>query len=261
MEFHLTDELARKARNGQLGHAYILSAESGTARKEGALALSAALLCEDRKHAPCGGCRHCQKVAKGIHPDLVTIAPEAGKELTVGQIRALRSDAYVRPNDGERKVYLIEEAQRMNASAQNALLKVLEEGPKYACFLLLAENPTALLETIRSRCEQVRINGKTNSPEEAAAQTELQRNAGLLAGLLLRGDRWGLIQFTMGYEKAKWDELAPLLEETRKALVLYRGRDNTAKAVELAQQLQEILNGAKMNLNVGAGLGWLWSGI
>ena len=60
-----------------------------------------------------------------------------------------RADAYIRPNEGERKVYLLERADRMNSSAQNAMLKLLEEGPRYAAFLLVADNPGGLLETVR----------------------------------------------------------------------------------------------------------------
>ncbi len=62
------------------------------------------------------------------------IAGSGGKPITVDQVRALRTDAYVRPNEAERKVYLLERADRMNASAQNAMLKLLEDGPAYAVF-------------------------------------------------------------------------------------------------------------------------------
>ena len=73
------------------------------------------------------------------------------------QVRQLRADAYIRPNEGERKVYLLEGADRMNASAQNAMLKLLEEGPAYAAFLLLAENGGGVLQTVRSRCEELSL--------------------------------------------------------------------------------------------------------
>ena len=74
------------------------------------------------------------------------------------QIRALRADAYIRPNEAGRKVYLLERAHTMNPSAQNAMLKLLEEGPPYAAFLLLTENAAALLPTVRSRCETLTLS-------------------------------------------------------------------------------------------------------
>ena len=95
-------------------------------------------------------------MSSGVHPDVTVISgPGEGKPITVDQVRALRSDAYIRPNEGERKIYLLEQADRMNQSAQNAMLKLLEEGPAYAVFLLLAENGGGLLQTVRSRCEEL----------------------------------------------------------------------------------------------------------
>ena len=75
-------------------------------------------------------------------------AKDVGGELKVGPIRDLRSDAFIRPNEARSKVYLIENAQNMNPNAQNALLKVLEEGPPYAAFLLMTDRAGALLETV-----------------------------------------------------------------------------------------------------------------
>ena len=115
------------------------------------------MLCADSGgERPCGHCAPCRKVSSGVHPDVTVISgPGEGKPITVDQVRALRSDAYIRPNEGERKIYLLEQADRMNQSAQNAMLKLLEEGPAYAVFLLLAENGGGLLQTVRSRCEEL----------------------------------------------------------------------------------------------------------
>ncbi len=108
---------------------------------------------------PCGRCAPCRKVFSGVHPDVAVISgPREGKPITVDQVRALRSDAYIRPNEGERKIYLLEQADRMNQSAQNAMLKLLEEGKTaYAVFLLLAGNGGGLLQTVRSRCEELAL--------------------------------------------------------------------------------------------------------
>ena len=139
----IKDQLSQQERERGLSHAYILSGPAGSGRHVLARQLAAAMLCTGTGERPCGRCVPCQKAAKGIHPDLSVIAgPEEGKPITVDQVRALRADAYIRPNEGERKVYLLEHADRMNPSAQNAMLKLLEEGPAYAAFLLLAENGT-----------------------------------------------------------------------------------------------------------------------
>ena len=128
-----------------LSHAYLISGGAGDSRAALARRLTAAYLCQG-SNPPCGTCRACRKAAADAHPDVSLTAPLQGKqEISVEQIRALRSDVYVRPNEGARKVYVIHPADVMNPSAQNALLKVLEEGPAYAAFLLLAGEPGRLL--------------------------------------------------------------------------------------------------------------------
>lgn len=269
--FNMPNALAGRAANGTMAHAYILAAEAPDALKEAAAAVAAAMVCaveggpEERltragggsgegQQRPCGVCKHCQKVAKGIHPDVITISPEPGKELLVDQIRELRQDAYIRPNEAKRKVYILENAHKMNPSAQNAFLKVLEEGPLYAAFLLLTPSPGALLPTIRSRCETVLVTA-----QRAEADPELARKAGELAGLLLGEDKWRLISWCAEREKDKREEVAALLEETRRAILRYRNENTTPKAARLALALQELTAQLDGNANVGCVWGRLWA--
>lgn len=163
----LKKQLSSQESGRGLSHAYLISGNPGTGRKTLAKLMARAMLCTGEGDRPCGACPACRKTMAGIHPDLITIEGEKGKDITVGQIRALRADAYIRPNEGARKVYLIPEAQSMNLNAQNAVLKLLEEGPAYAAFLLVTENTGSLLSTIRSRCEGLSL--APVSPEEAEA--------------------------------------------------------------------------------------------
>ncbi|MCD8146441.1 MAG: DNA polymerase III subunit delta [Clostridiales bacterium] len=138
-------------------HAVIISGPVGSGRHTLARLLAQALVCEGRSPYPCGECPHCRRVAEGIHPDVMGLerfvpAEELGKDVKVNTVRAIRSDAQIRPNQARRKVYLID--QPINLPAQNAMLKLLEEGPPYAAFLLVTENSAALLDTVRSRCAQ-----------------------------------------------------------------------------------------------------------
>jgi len=193
-----------------LSHAYLLTGGSGDSRAALANRLTAAYLCEG-SDPPCGMCRACRKAASGSHPDVFRAAPAPDKrEIVVDQIRALRADAYIRPNEGRRKVYVIDPADAMNPAAQNALLKVLEEGPVYAAFLLLADQPGKLLDTVRSRCELLSL-----PPEEAGPDPESLERARALAQLLLTGDELATAQALVELElaKPKADQLAALLAE------------------------------------------------
>ena len=237
------------ARRG-LSHAYIISGPTGSGKKTLAGLLAAALVCSGGGEIPCGLCSGCKKAMAGIHPDISAIGTD-GKDITVSQVRALRSDAYIKPNEAGRKVYLIHRAQSMNQSAQNAMLKLLEEGPPYAAFLLLAENAAALLPTVRSRCEVLTLSPVT--PQQARAWvdahypqcTPQQRQraaehcegllgraaaelegtagedrrevqaAGKLLEILSAGNETALAEFCTGLERDKWDRdgLDKLLEE------------------------------------------------
>ena len=133
---HVKAVLSQQEGGRGLSHAYILSGPAGSGRHTLARLLCGAMLCTASSgERPCGRCAPCRKVSSGVHPDVTVISgPGEGKPITVDQVRALRSDAYIRPNEGERKIYLLEQADRMNQSAQNAMLKLLEEGPAYAVF-------------------------------------------------------------------------------------------------------------------------------
>ena len=163
----LKRQLSGQAAARGLSHAYLISGPAGSGKKTLARLLAAAMVCTGEGERPCGLCPACNKAAKGIHPDVITLTGEDGKTITVGQARALRADAYIRPNEGERKVYIIQDAQTMNPPAQNSLLKLLEEGPAYAAFLLLADNPGGVLTTIRSRCEGLSLTPVSQAEAEA----------------------------------------------------------------------------------------------
>ena len=160
-----------------LTHAYLLLAqpEAGYAA---AMRLAQTMLCAAPEAAqrPCGTCPHCRKAAKGIHPDIITVArlsDDKGRpkrEIYVDQIRALVTDAVVLPNEAERKVYIIRDADTMNAAAQNALLKLLEEPPRFVSIVLVAASPAPLLETVRSRCVTLYTFGENAAPPAEARE-------------------------------------------------------------------------------------------
>jgi len=189
-----------------LSHAYLISGPAGSGKTALASALAAAMVCTSDGDKPGLACPACRKVAAGIHPDVIHVdIPPDKREILVEQARQMRADAWIRPNEAARKVYVIHNAQSMRPEAQNAILKLLEEGPSYAAFLLLADNPGALLPTIRSRCEAVSLTPPADAPE--AADDDSARTAALeLLDLLAKGDELSLSAWTVPLEK--WDREA-----------------------------------------------------
>ncbi len=162
-----------------LAHACIISAQTSEESLAEAKKIAQAALCTGPGAEPCGVCRACRKVREGIHPDLITIGRLADKEgklkreISVEQVRALRSDACVLPNEGKRKVYIIEDADCMNPNAQNAALKLLEEPPNGAMILLCVKNPGLLLSTVRSRCAEINLSSESAQEDKEADKLSL----------------------------------------------------------------------------------------
>lgn len=269
-------QLSAQAQGRGLSHAYLISGPAGSGKSTLARLLAAAMVCSGGGEAPCGTCPGCKKAFGGIHPDIIHVDFLEGKrEILIEQTRQMRADAFIRPNEAQRKVYIIHHADSMNTRAQNSILKLLEEGPAYAAFLLLAENPGSLLITIRSRCEGLSLSpvpqGEAeavlrqrfpqSSPEEltSAAQRcggligravqELEgsgdgeaRAAALeLLGLIAKRDELALCAWCVGREKLDRNSLIRLFElETGllcAALKLQSGGQEEEEAVRQAAAL------------------------
>ncbi len=131
-------------------HAYLLVTPSLRQARAYEDLICRALLCTSPHPdgAPCGACAACKKTELGVHPDISYLGRDKVK---VDDVREIRELAYLAPNDGERRVIVLESAENFNASSLNALLKILEEPPKGVIFLLTASAAGAVLPTVRSR--------------------------------------------------------------------------------------------------------------
>lgn len=256
----VADKVRARLENvlGRLSHAYIISGPSEHAVDSLAQQLAAAYICTGSGDRPCGVCSNCRKAKGKIHPDIIEVSvPEDKRIISVEQIRQVRAEAYIKPNEAERKVFIIRDAQAMNANAQNALLKVLEDGPGYLAFLLLTENPEQLLPTIRSRCES--LNLATLPGEEASALGDDLRSAALqLAELLLHGEERQLIEFTVGLEQKKWDRdtLLAFFDAVEEAL-RQKLLSEPKHVLAILERLKQVRPAALFNVGTGHLLGLL----
>ena len=187
----------RAALRTRFPQAVLLTGPTGSGKMRLALALAAGLLCTGPGERPCGACPSCRKMDHGVHPDL-DIVDEGDAALPVALARTLRSQVMVLPNDGDRRVVIVRHAQHLNPQAQNALLKVLEEPPRYAFFILTSEQPGEILETIRSRCTRYQL---APPAADSAQQSDFLPLIMPFVQALAEGNEYQMLLAAMALEK------------------------------------------------------------
>ena len=228
------------AARGALSHALLFTGP-GDRLAAARFAASAFQCVGPERDRPCGVCPACRKVREDIHPDVSAVRDEEHKFIAVDVVREVRRDAYIRPNEGERKVYLFPDCALLTEQDQNVLLKLVEEGPPYAAFVFCAENPAAVLQTLRSRCVELKLQPKAPQGREEDGEGEA------LCRCLLRRKRGSAAELAVRLEKKKLsrENLSALLERSEallsQALVLtyggMAGDGDRALAEELGKRL------------------------
>lgn len=220
----------------RLPHAILIEGDVGLGKHTLAFYLAKAAVCGE-DNSPCGICKDCKLGA--FHPDITITAPEEKKKnISVAQIRALKTEAYIKPHQAKRRVFIIDCADTLNEQSQNALLKVLEEPPETTMFILIAKSKASLLETVLSRCTILTLSAPQTSEavsyiksktafSEADIKEALessQNNIGSALNLLngksdsktyaaakeflecfLRGNSFGMLSVTAPLEKSRID--------------------------------------------------------
>ena len=244
--------------NGRLPHACLICAPTRELALQKARALAKAAVCSGRGEKPCGVCRDCRKADALVHPDIITVArltDDKGRQkqnITVDQIRAISADAVVLPNEAARKVYMIDEAETMNPAAQNAALKLLEEPPAGAVFLLCTVNAGQMLATVRSRCATVNVAGEAEAEPDAEAE---ELAVGYLKAVA-SGDEAVLLRWCAQNEGVDAQTMAAFLEALRRKLAdLLCGRQRAkklgrAEMMHLAALSDRCTQYLKVNTNV-----------
>lgn len=229
----LLDRIGAQALRGGVAHAYGLFGPRSIGKRTVARRLAQTLNCEaaDRGAGGCGRCAPCQRIERGIHPDIVVVErTEDRKDITIEQVRAMRQNLALRPLEGRTRVVIVDDAAELNQFGQDALLKTLEEPPVHAVLLVLTTTPAALHETIASRLQPLAFR-LVPTPEIAEALAErfgraATRHAAAAAG------RPGLAITLAGDEAARRERAA--LEAEFFGLVAKRLTDRFAWAADLA---------------------------
>ncbi|MGN0519515.1 MAG: hypothetical protein ACI4LB_02130 [Candidatus Fimenecus sp.] len=237
--------LEARAKTHTLPQTLLLEGGDEETRRALAQNIAAAIVCRSGEEAPCGVCAACKKSASGNHPDIAVYAPEKkNAQLKVEVCRRIRQDAFVMPNDGDCKVYILEDSQNMNDSSENALLKILEEPPVGVYFILTCDSRAAMLPTVLSRAVVVSLQGA-----HTAFSAETVQTAETIANALCTGSEWTLLCATAPLQKDR-DEIRSVLtclsELLASALCVQCGENAPTAAQDTEKVLAKRLSKQKL---------------
>lgn len=195
------DDIAAQSR---LPHAILFSGNSGAGRKTLARYTAELFLCESNA---CGACAVCRNIESNTHPDVIFVKAKFDGKYSAALVREILSDAVIRPNNGDIKIYVFEDCDSMNTECYNALLKIIEEPPDHLCFIFTCENTGVIPKTVLSRvteyevfdtpikdCEQALCDSGVDSSKARELSKMFVGNIGKCRAVLDGGDEVKLIE-------------------------------------------------------------------
>ena len=170
----IKQQLIQSNQNKQVSHSYLFVGIEGIGKKMIAMEFAKMILCTAQNQY-CGECKSCIEFDTNNNPDFKIIEPE-GNSIKIEQIREFQSKVSEKPIISNRKVYIINDCDKMTPEAQNCLLKTLEEPPEFVTIILIVANESALLTTIKSRCMIIHFDKIPNNQIEEFLENNYQIN-------------------------------------------------------------------------------------
>ncbi|MBN2245232.1 MAG: DNA polymerase III subunit delta' [Candidatus Aminicenantes bacterium] len=220
--------LSKALAKGRLPNSLLFIGPDGVGKYETALVVAKALNCLNKKDDACETCSACVAINEdlegGRFPDVIRFSPK-NDVLTIDQMRFLKNACYLKPMVGKKRVFIVKEAEKMNESAANSLLKILEEPPLFSHIILISNNPFLILSTIKSRCQIL-----TFSP---VSREDIERS------LIQRGfaaERAGILSLMAGGNlklavEMDWNEVKEIKTRTWDFFISLLFRDNAVSGL------------------------------
>ena len=247
----IKEMLKHALQNEKVSHSYLFLGISGIGKKIIATEFAKSILCLNEK-IYCNNCKSCLEFDTNNHPDFNIIEPD-GNKIKIEQIRELQKRIQEKPIISNNKVYIIDFADTMTTEAQNCLLKTLEEPPEFATIILLGNNESAFLPTIKSRCMIL----SCKPIQDSELKTFLEQNYGMkniTQNMLDRfqGSVGKAIELKDKEEYQKLEEIIDKLQESdlittlKNAEILYETKEEIFEILEYTNTL--LLKKAKSNM-------------
>lgn len=238
----IKEQLIKTIQLGQTSHSYMFIGTEGVGKSLFAKELAHRLLCMGEGKKPCQTCKSCKEFISQNHPDFYELATTENS-IKIEQIRMLQSKILEKPITAQKKIYVIDDADKMTKEAQNCLLKTLEEPPEYVCIILIVSNENAMLNTIKSRCTKINFQ----PIEEDKLKQFLKEKYGIEANTPTYVKAWeGSIKkaLKMNEHKELYEELDNIFYHVEeKSLIDVLGKiEALYKNKELIYELLEYIN-------------------
>lgn len=232
--------LANSVKTENILHSYLFTGIKGIGKSLFAEEFAKMILCDSNQEKPCGKCKSCLEFQGRSHPDFLVVKPIEGKTIKIEQIRYLQEKIAEKPVTSEKKVYIIDEADTMTREASNALLKTLEEPPTYATLILITDNESKLLVTIKSRCTKIAFEPLTGEELKIyLSQVDFRDNITDKILKQSQGSIGRLIEIQENIETYKQlDEIIENLEKNditeiwKQSQVLYQAKENIIELLD-----------------------------
>lgn len=244
----MVEQFRRALARGRLASSFLFVGPPGVGKRTFAVTLAQAMFCQSRPEEaldPCGTCPSCSQVLAGSHPDLDVVAKPADKsfiplDLLIGERDHRRREGLchniaMKPNEGGRKVAVLDDADYLNAEGANSLLKTLEESPPRSVLILIGTSPAKQLPTIRSRCQVIRFQ-----PLPVETVAELLVSKGFVSD---RAEAARLARYSEGSLQRALELTDPELWSFRNTLFEQLGRP-MVPSVELAKTVSAFVDAA-----------------
>lgn len=196
-------KIAHSIKSKTFPQAVILEGANAEIRLLTAKEIVCALVCTGEEK-PCGNCRACKKAQSGNHPDIYIFQKDdSATAIKVDDVRLIREKALLLPNDGDKSIFIISEAQFMNPQAQNALLKIFEEPAPHVCFILTCPSRTAFLDTITSRAASFMLSQEEDFKSDGKEDEEALAFAAKLIDIFCSSNEFEFLKETSVFSKDK----------------------------------------------------------